>query len=121
MKARLPAYAAGGALIAYGGYGLASHVDLLDWAVWVGGAVLVHDLVFAPAVLLAGAAVTHRRTRAALVVAGAVTLVALPMVLGLGRRPDNASILPLPYGRNLLIVLAVIAVAAFLFRKRPRR
>ncbi|WP_083983912.1 hypothetical protein [Actinomadura hibisca] len=117
---KIPAYVVGGALIAYGAYGLASHVDLIGWAIWFGGAVLVHDLLFAPAVLLAGAVVTHRRTRAALVVAGAVTLVALPMVLGLGKRADNPSILPLPYGRNLLIVLAVIAVAALLRRKRPR-
>ena len=51
---------------------------------------------------------------------------ALPAVLGIGRRADNPSLLPLDYGRNLAAVLAVIALAAACavvvsrLRTRPR-
>ncbi|MFC5752873.1 hypothetical protein [Actinomadura rugatobispora] len=121
MKRRILGHGVGGALIATGLWGLAreSDVDLVGWAVWFGGAVLAHDAVLVPCVLLVGAATTRlprsyrRLVQGALMVGGTVTLVALPFVLGLGRRADNPSILPLPYGRNLLIVLAaVLALAA---------
>lgn len=120
MKTRIVAYAVGGSLIALGLYGIVAKSDPFGWAVWFGGAVVLHDAIFVPAVLLAGALTTRlpgsyrRRVQAALAMAAAVTLVALPFVLGFGRRADNPSLLPLSYGRNLLIVLAVIAVAATL-------
>jgi hypothetical protein len=44
----------------------------------------------------------------ALVVSGAVSLVALPLVGGFGGNADNPSANPLPYPRNLAIVLAVV-------------
>ncbi|MFF5257899.1 hypothetical protein ACFY4C_03060 [Actinomadura viridis] len=116
LGGRLLGYGAGGALIAAGLGGLVreSGFDLVGWAVWFGGGVLVHDAILAPCVLLVGAA-TARLPRScrwhvqgALMVGGTVTLVASPFVLGEGRRADNPSILPLPYGRNLLIVLAAV-------------
>jgi hypothetical protein len=114
-------YAFGGALIAFGIGGLVNEpdLDLVDWATWFGGAAVFHDAVIAPCVLLAGAAMTRlpassyrvyaQRT---LMVSAMVTLVALPFVLGKGRRADNPSILPLPYVRNLLLVLAAIYLIA---------
>ena len=36
------------------------------------------------------------------------------MVAGIGRRADNPSILPLDYGRNLLVVLGLIALVTAL-------
>ncbi|MQY04712.1 hypothetical protein [Actinomadura macrotermitis] len=119
---RFLAYGAGVALMAIGARGLFLHVpDLLGWAKWVVGAVVLHDAVLAPAVLLAGAVTARRHVlQGALAVGGVITLVALPMVLRLGRHPDNPSILPLDYGRNLLIVLAAVATTAAFVRWRLR-
>ncbi|NVI87397.1 hypothetical protein [Actinomadura sp. BRA 177] len=116
--ARVAAYAAGLALIGLGARGIAADVPAGRWAVWFAGAAILHDGVLVPAVLVAGLATgrlpaRHRRiVRAALVIAGCVTAVALPLVLGYGRRADEPSRLPLPYGRNLAIVLAAITVIA---------
>lgn len=80
-------------------------------------AVLVgHDAVWMLAVLATGAAVTrfvpqrHRpAVRVAAISAAALTVVAIPLVLGFGRSADNPSALPLPYGRNLAVILLAIA------------
>ncbi|MGH3663911.1 MAG: hypothetical protein ACRDTQ_18900 [Micromonosporaceae bacterium] len=77
--------------------------------------VLGHDLVFAPVSLVIGGLAAHWAPRGArgLILAGlfasaAVTLIALPFVLGRGYRPDIPSALPLNYGRGLAITLAGI-------------
>ncbi|RKS73509.1 hypothetical protein BZB76_4202 [Actinomadura pelletieri DSM 43383] len=107
---------AGLALIAWGAYGIAAHVDAAAWAVWFAGAAVLHDAVLVPVVLVAGVATGRlpgpwrRAARTALVIGGAVTLVAAPLVLGYGRRADEPSRLPLPYDRNLAVVLAVVVV-----------
>ncbi|MFD0534142.1 hypothetical protein ACFQY7_10610 [Actinomadura luteofluorescens] len=112
------AYAAGLALIGLGLRGIVDEVPLAGWAKWFAGAAVLHDAVLVPAVLAAGAltglvpAGQRRVARAALVIGACVTAVAIPVVLGYGRRPDEPSRLPLPYGRNLAIVLGVIAAAA---------
>ncbi|GLZ09520.1 hypothetical protein Acsp03_69860 [Actinomadura sp. NBRC 104412] len=129
MRARLAAYAAGVAFIALGVWGIVigSDTNPPGWAVWFAGAVVAHDGVLAPCVLLVGALTTRlpasyrRRVQHTLLVAGAVSLMALPFVLGYGRRADNPSILPLPYGRNLLVVLAAIAVIALLWGLSRKR
>ncbi|MEU9874472.1 hypothetical protein AB0C87_42185 [Actinomadura sp. NPDC048021] len=122
MNARIvskaAAYAAGLALIAVGLRGIVDEVPLAAWAKWFAGAAVLHDAVLVPAVLAAGAltglvpAGRRRVVRAALVIGGCVTVVAIPVVLGYGRRADEPSRLPLPYGRNLAIVLGAIAVVA---------
>ncbi|MEU5991674.1 hypothetical protein ABZ806_22100 [Spirillospora sp. NPDC047418] len=118
MTARVLGYAAGLALIGLGLRGIAADVPVGRWAAWFAGAAVLHDAVLVPLVLAAGLATGRlpgrfRRTvRAALVTAACVTAVALPLVLGYGRRADEPSRLPLPYGRNLAIVLAAIAVLA---------
>ncbi|MEV4008772.1 hypothetical protein AB0K37_41950, partial [Actinomadura sp. NPDC049753] len=112
------AYAAGLALIAVGLRGIVDEVALAAWAKWFVGAAVLHDAVLVPAVLAAGAltglvpAGRRRVVRAALVIGACVTVVAIPAVLGYGRRDDEPSRLPLPYGRNLAIVLGAIAVVA---------
>jgi hypothetical protein len=132
VKGCIAGYATGGALIAIGVWGLLwdADLDLLGWAAWFGGAVVVHDAVLVPCVLLVGAATTRlprsyrRHVQGTLMVGGVVALVALPFVLGMGRRADNPSILPLSYGRNLAVVLAAIVVLAganALWRRRRRR
>ncbi|MBC6461187.1 hypothetical protein [Actinomadura sp. HBU206391] len=115
------AYGAGGGLILVGTCGLlvdADRTDPLGWALWVGGLIVVHDAFLVPLVLLAGAATGRLRKpyrsplRIALTTAALLCLVALPAVAGIGRRADNPSLLPLDYGRNLLIVLGAISLAA---------
>ncbi|WP_084263443.1 hypothetical protein [Actinomadura formosensis] len=118
MKTRIVAYAAGLALIALGLRGIVMDVPVTAWAAWFAGAVLVHDGVLVPVVLAAGLLTgplpgRYRRiVRAALLVGACVTAVALPLVLGHGRRADEPSRLPLPYERNLAVVLGCIAAAA---------
>jgi hypothetical protein len=119
-------YAAGAALIAVGLAGIASHLGVVGWAVWFAGVAVVHDAVLAPLVI--GVGYATRRVpalwRYAAVVAGTVTLVALPAVLGYGRRGDNPSVLPQAYGRHLIAIivltgLVTAAVAALNAYARP--
>jgi hypothetical protein len=126
---RWVAYAAGGGLILLGLAGLLLDAGLTappSWALWFGGLAVAHDLVLVPLVLAAGLLVGRLRApyRAACVVTGLVTLVALPMVLGFGRRADNPSQLPLDYGAGLAVVLVAVFAAAvaadlWLSRRRP--
>lgn len=115
---RVVAYGAGLALIALGLRGIVMEVPVAQWAKWFAGAAILHDAVLVPAVLAAGLVtglvpVGQRRiVRAALVIAACVTVFAIPLVLGYGRRADEPSRLPLPYERNLWIVLGGIAFAA---------
>ena len=95
------------------------------------GVLVAHDAVFLPLVLAVGALVgryvpagDRAAVRASAVVSVAVTLVALPLVLGLGRDPGNPSALPLPYGRGLAVLLGLIwatALAAIAVRRIRKR
>ncbi|MFB7176223.1 hypothetical protein ACFCYI_00745 [Streptomyces sp. NPDC056257] len=84
-------------------------------AVWLGGAVVVHDAFVAPLVLaigaLAAAAGLRLRgiPRGALIVAGSLTAVALPPLL----RPGgvaNPTVLPLDYPHNWLLAMTAVAL-----------
>ena len=72
--------------------------------------VVGHDGLFLPLVIAAGSLVRRvgHLVRAAAIVSLAVTVVALPFVLGYGRDPGNPSALPLPYGAGLVTILALI-------------
>lgn len=126
------AYSTGAVLIGIGVVGMlanAATTHPLGWLAWFAGAAIVHDAVVAPLVLATALLVGRlpdpwrRVTRTALVPAVAVTAVAMPMVLGLGRRADVPSRLPLAYGTNLAAILAAIglaaAAAAVLTKTRP--
>lgn len=69
-----------------------------------------HDGIFLPLVVAAGSLARRagHLVRSAAIVSLAVTVVALPFVLGYGRDPGNPSALPLPYGAGLVMILAVI-------------
>ncbi|MFG2194857.1 hypothetical protein [Streptomyces sp. NPDC048639] len=103
-----------------------------DVVVWLGGALVLHDALIAPAVigvwwllvrgtraLTAGAPDARRRgrdafrgpLRGALVVGGGLTVVALPLLLRPGR-PSNPTALPLDYPRNWLVLLGATAICA---------
>lgn len=84
---------------------------------WLVCAVLLHDLLLAPLVLLCGLALRGSALRGvwrgALITAGCLTLVALPTMLYAGP-PDNPSVLPLDYPRNWLLAMAGTALAVLL-------
>lgn len=114
----LPGLAAAG----YGAFGLltaGSSVPLGSWLTWFVGAALLHDVVLAPLWIALGwvaARVLPEPARPAAtvgaVVAGVVSLVALPFVLGIGADPGDPSFLPREYGRNLLLVDAAVLLLA---------
>ncbi|MFI8966170.1 hypothetical protein ACIGO8_29115 [Streptomyces sp. NPDC053493] len=126
-------YGAGGlglVLIGIGAWCVAEQPDPPAVLVWLAGAVVLHDGIIAPLVLAVGLLVVGRPERGvlrcALVVAGSLLLVTLPLLVRPGE-PPNPSALPLPYGRNLVIVEAavvVVAVTVILVRRwrgRPQR
>lgn len=105
-----------------------------SWVTWVIASALAHDLILAPAIGVVGVLVGRlvpRRVRAAvqigLLVTGCVLVVGLTAVLTPGGRhySDNSSLLPLAYGRNLVIVVALvwtaIAIAIVVAARRRHR
>lgn len=126
--------AIGWAIIAYGLRGLFHHhVDTRppNLGLFVIGGDVVHDLLFAPVVLLIGVAVARvapRRWRsgvqAALIISGCLMLFAYPLVRDYARVIHNPSSLPHNYTANLTIVIGavwVVTLAVFVFRARAGR
>ena len=118
---RLLLAAAGLAAIGYGAYGwlFADGAKPLSQLLFLGAVLIGHDFVVLPLAIGAGALVTRfapararRPVLVAVAISGAVTLVALPFVLGKGRIADNPSAFPQHYGRNLLLILAVVWLIA---------
>ena len=123
--------AAGWAVIAWGLRGIFQHsLDTRpgNLARFVVGGALLHDLLVAPLVILAGVLlvrVVRGRARAvvqaALAVSGLVALFSYPLVRGYGLAANNPTSLPHNYTANLLVVLGVVwafAAAAVIFRLR---
>lgn len=102
--------------------------DATNWALWFFGGLLIHDAIIVPTVavvsVLLGWLLPVRVlpvVQGVLVVAIIVTLIAIPVVGGWGRLANNPSLLPLDYGRNLAIVLGLIAAAGGLLIVRALR
>ena len=119
------------AAVGWGAVGLlrsSADVPLGPWLVWFVGSALLHDLVIAPLVVAIGALLARLLPSPARgpVVAGAVVSGCLLLIGGLfaldpGGVPEPG-FLPLPYGRNLvLLVGAVLTVAAVWAAVRTRR
>jgi len=125
--------AIGAVIMTYAVFGAFTDADVNFGAlIFLIGALIAHDALLLPLTIAAGVLVRRfvpRRfralVRAALVISLAVTIVAFPLVLGRGRAADNASLLPLHYGRGLLEIYALIgttaAVAAMMQAWRDRR
>jgi hypothetical protein len=99
-------------------------VRILGVLVFLVALIALHDAVFLPLVLGAGALIgrfvpvrRQRAVRIAGLISLATTVIALPLALGYGRDPANPSALPLAYPRNLIVVLLVIWVFSLLGRK----
>lgn len=112
--------AVGGAIFAFGIRGFVE--DELqtrpgDWLKWVVGGLFTHDAILAPVAIVAGWLLTRLipvavrgGIQATLAVAATVVVMAYPVVKAAGREPDNPSLLPHDYGKNLAIVVAIILV-----------
>jgi hypothetical protein len=122
MRGRVLLGAAGVLLAAYGVFGLLrdpgrSHPGAL--LLWLAVAVVVHDGVVAPLVLLVGAVLARavpprgrRYVQGALVTSALVTAVALPLVARRGSAPVAKALLRQDYLAHLVLVVAVVAACA---------
>jgi len=123
--------AAGWAVIAWGLRGVFMHsLDTrpANLARFVVGGALLHDLLVAPLVIVAGVAVARAvpgraraAVQAALAVSAIVALFSYPLVRAYGLAAHNPTSLPHNYTANLLIVLGVVwavAAAAVLLKLR---
>lgn len=102
----------------------------MDWLKWVLGGLLSHDAILAPVAIVVGWLLTRLvpvavrgGIQGTLAVAATVVVMAYPVLRAEGREPDNPSLLPLDYGKNLAIVIAIILVAgvALTFARAARR
>jgi hypothetical protein len=129
-RARVALAVLGAAVMAYAVVGALTDpgVKPIGVAIFLVAVLVLHDAVWMLVVLLAGAVLSRwvpvrfrTLVRVALLTVAAVAVVALPLALGFGRAADNPSALPLPYGRNLLAVLAGIVVLTALVITLRRR
>ena len=110
--------AAGVVAVLFGLRGLVTGGVATHWpvpVVWLVAGVLLHDLVLVPLLAAAGwvlARLVPARARpvvrGGLLVAGVLTLVALPVLSGRGDA-GNPSLTPLDYPRNWVVLLALTA------------
>jgi hypothetical protein len=96
--------------------------------IFLAAVLILHDGVLLPITIGIGALLgrlplpARSPVRVAALISLPVAIVALPLVLGYGRSPDNPSILPLNYGRGLLLTAAAIWLpAAVIVAIRLRR
>ncbi|PSK97579.1 hypothetical protein CLV30_12271 [Haloactinopolyspora alba] len=88
-----------------------------DAIIWLTGAGIVHDLVVAPLIVLLTWAsgrlpdAARLPIRLGLAFSALITVLFWPVVQGWGRSASVPSALPLDYGRNLVVVLAVVWAA----------
>ena len=124
--------AAGGALMLYAVVGaVTDRSDRIGGhLIFLVAVLLGHDWLLMPLAIAIGALLSRvvpsqvrAVTVAAVYVSGVLFVVALPLILGLGRRADDPSALPLNYSRGLLISVAVVwlAAGATLLYRRWRR
>ncbi len=112
---------AGAGIVGYGLFGAwADRADTrpADLVFWLAGAIAAHDALIAPAAIAVVLATRWLPDAARLPVRLGLALTALltvlfwPVVRGWGRSASVPSALPLDYGRNLVVVLALIWLVA---------
>lgn len=131
MTGRIIVGAVGMAVVAYGAFRLLElgWDNLVATVVWLGGGVLLHDAVLAPATIAVcalGMAVFRVPVRApaaaGLLILGSVTLTAVPVLGRFGARADNVTLLDRNYTLGWLIVAALtlvgVAIAGVAQRRR---
>lgn len=124
--------ALGGGLILFGLLNLLDRTLVthpVNWAAYVIGALVVHDGIVAPLGCLAGVVIARAAPgwlraplQTALLMSALIAIAAVPVVGEFGRLATNRTILPAAdYAANLLIVLALIWIPAFVWALSARR
>jgi hypothetical protein len=121
--ARIVLVGVGAVLLGVGAGALVAGVPVRQWLgilLWMAAAVVLHDAVFAPIVLIGtrllrrvGARVSWVQVavvQVALVVGAALTLVAVPGIASQSIGARNPSVLVFPYALHLGLIWAAIAV-----------
>jgi hypothetical protein len=110
-------------LVAFGAFRLLTQIpagDLLWLAVWLTGALVLHDAVLSPGIVGVGILLRRVPARArtyvqgALIAGGIVTVVAIPLMYRAGTQPAAEVLLEQDFRVNLTVLLAVISVVALL-------
>ena len=121
-RTRLMLGIAGGALMAYGAWRILGTAQLTrprTLALWLVGAVVVHDGVLAPMTMTIGYVLGkifrprgRRYVAGALVTAAMLTAVAAPLVHRRGRGPAGSTLETRDYASNLVLLLAAVALVS---------
>jgi hypothetical protein len=116
--ARLGLGVAGGLLIGFGLFRLATNLDrsdLIAFLLWLAAALVVHDVFIAPLTLGTGVLLTRvparprRFVQGALVVGALVTVIAIPLIGRQGTQPEAKALLLRDYAGNLAVMLGLTA------------
>lgn len=115
---------AGILLMLFGAFRLFTEIpveDLVVLAVWLIGALVIHDGVLSPAVVAVGWAISRvtpprgrRYLQAGLIMAALVTVIAIPMIYRRNSQPKSKAILQQNFGANLIVLLALIAAGTLI-------
>ena len=119
----------GVAALGYGGWLITrwpTHTKPVSLAIWLLGALVLHDGILVPATLIAGAVLTltvrpraRRYLQGFLIVAAVVTVVTVPLVIREGMAQPGQALLTQDYRSHLLWVLAAVGggcLIAYLIR-----
>jgi hypothetical protein len=106
-------------VLLYGIVNLFIHIPiqtLLMVAVWLVAALIIHDAVIAPSVVGVGWLLrrllpdrARRYVQMGLIMAAAVTIIAIPMIIREGSQPPQKTLLIQNYAANLALLLGIIA------------
>ena len=92
--------------------------SLLRVAVWLVAAVIIHDAIWSPGLIGAGALLSRvpargrRYLQGGLIVAGALTVIAVPMIYLRGQQPPGKAILLQDVGANLALLIVIVAAVS---------
>ena len=96
-------------------------VELVVLATWLIGAVVIHDGILSPAVAAVGWFLARRvpprgrrYLQGFLVIAGLMTVIAVPLMLRKDSQPESKAMLLQSYGGNLTMLLALAAALSLL-------
>ena len=107
--------------VGVGTYGIFQLLTQLPWqtlvllALWLIGALIIHDGLLSPAVIGVGAALRRyvpdrgrRYLQFGLIMAAMVTVIAVPMIYRANKQPPAKALLLQDFGINLIVLLAAI-------------
>jgi len=124
MRLRLPLGIAGVLLALFGVFRLVTQIPpfpLVILALWLVGALVVHDGILSPIVVGVGWAVARvvpprarRYFQGALIMAALVTVIAIPMIYRQDSQPRSKSMLLQNFGLNLTLLIGIIAALSLL-------